>query len=54
MSHDSINRFLLRERYKPKDLDESTLGEVTRQDLRQLCSIHWGIETNPSSFEAAL
>ena len=26
-------------------LDESTLAEVTRQDLRELCSIHWGIET---------
>ena len=26
-------------------LDESTLAEVTRQDLRELFSIHWGIET---------
>lgn len=26
-------------------LDETTLAEVTRQDLRELFSIHWGIET---------
>lgn len=60
LSHDSVNRFLLRERYEPRDLfDEvkpyinlvdgklsakDALFLISLREFKELHSIHWGIE----------